>query len=76
MNVKGNVELTVNTDDDEIFTTIKIFGWDLWRIFRDEKKNILKIILKKDGIFREFKADIEYPHNQTEEGVKEWTKKN
>jgi len=52
--VKGNVELTVNTDEDEIFTTIKIFGWDLWRVFRDDKKEIIKIVLQKDNKFKEF----------------------
>lgn len=57
---------------DELFTigediyegkglpTVKIFGWNVWRVFRDEDKNILKIVLEKDGIFKEFKADIEY----------------
>ena len=54
IDVKGNVELTVNTDDTEIFTTIKIFGWDLWRVFRDDKKEMIKIILHKDNEFKEF----------------------
>ncbi len=52
--VKGNVDLTIGTDKNDIFTTIKIFGWDLWRVFRDEDKNILKIVLKKGNEFRAF----------------------
>ena len=31
-----------------------IYGWELYRVFRDKDKNILKIVLEKDGIFREF----------------------
>ena len=32
----------------------KIFGWNIYRVFRDADKNILKIILEKDGIYKEF----------------------
>ena len=35
-------------------TCVKIFDWNVWRVFRDEDKNILKIILEKDGITKEF----------------------
>jgi len=45
----------IGTDDEtEIFTTIKIFGWDLFRVFRDVDKNIIKIILKRGNHFKEF----------------------
>lgn len=37
-----------------------IYGWDLYRVFRDEKKNIIKIVLKKDNVFREFSFDIQH----------------
>jgi len=66
-------DFSMHTDDEtEIFTTVKIFGWDLFRVFRDAEKNIIKIVLQKDGVFREFKVDIKSPHNQTEEGIKKW----
>ena len=49
------------TDDEtEIFTTIKIFGWHLFRVFRDSKKNIIKIVLKKGNDFREFTPETNY----------------
>ncbi len=45
----------IGTDDEnEIFTTIKIFGWNLFRVFRDEDKNIIKIVLKRGNYFKEF----------------------
>jgi len=45
----------MQTDDEtEIFTTIKIFGWDLYRVFRDSNNNIIKIVLKRDNYFKEF----------------------
>lgn len=45
----------IGTDDEnEIFTTIKIFGWDLFRVFRDANKNIIKIVLKRGNYFKEF----------------------
>ncbi len=34
--------------------SVKIFDWSVYRVFRDEEKNILKIVLEKDGIFQEF----------------------
>lgn len=40
------------SDHEEI--SASIYGWDLYRVFRDEDKNIIKIVLEKDGIFREF----------------------
>ena len=36
-----------------------IFGWELYRVFRDEKKNIIRIVLVKDNIVREFTFDGE-----------------
>lgn len=44
------------TDYDE-FVTVKIFGHNIHRIFRDDKKNIICIVLEKDGVYREFKYD-------------------
>lgn len=35
-------------------TCVKIYDWNVWRVFRDEDKNILKIVLEKDSLFREF----------------------
>jgi len=38
----------IGTDDEnEIFTTIKIFGWDLFRVSRNKNKNIVRLELKK-----------------------------
>lgn len=34
-----------------------IFGWEVYRVFRDEEKNIICIVLIKDGLFREFKVN-------------------
>ena len=47
---------TIGEDSYEgkTYPTVKIFGWDVWRVFRDDKKNILKIVLNKDGLFKEF----------------------
>ena len=36
-----------------------IFGWELYRVYRDEKKNIIKIQLVKDNIVRDFTFDGE-----------------
>ncbi len=36
--------------------TANIYGWELYRVFRDEHKNILKIVLLKDNVFKEFSA--------------------
>ncbi len=52
--------LVLDHDEDEIFTTIKIFGWDLWRVFKDNKKEIIKIVLKKGNDFREFTHETNY----------------
>ena len=40
------------SDHKEI--SASIYGWDLYRVFRDEKKNIIKIVLEKDNAFREY----------------------
>ncbi len=47
-------ECHTNVDEEELYLTAKIFGHDIWRVFRDEKKNIIKIILKKGNEFVEF----------------------
>jgi len=39
--------------------SVNIFGWELYRVFRDEKKNIIRIVLVKDNIVREFTFDGE-----------------
>lgn len=37
------------------FVEVKLFGHDIYRIFRDDKKNILKIVLKNpEGKLLEF----------------------
>ena len=33
---------------------VKIFDWNLFRVFRDQKDNIIQIVLEKDSVFREF----------------------
>ena len=61
-----NESLKYNTTD-ELFTidikidksgksyqTVKLFDWDIYRVFRDVDRKILKIILSKDNIFKEF----------------------
>ncbi len=54
-------DFSMHTDDEtEIFATVKIFGWDLFRVFRDADKNIIKIVLKKDNLFLEFVPDHTY----------------
>jgi hypothetical protein len=45
--------------EDPPMLETKIFGWDVWRVYRDSKKNILKIVLKNKNRFREF----EYVNN-------------
>ena len=52
--MKGNF-LPIDKDDDTPIISVQIFGWDIYRIFRDEDKNIIAIVLMKDGVFREFK---------------------
>lgn len=47
-------KLVLDHDEDEIFTTIKIFGWNLFRVFRDSKGEMICIVLEKDGLFKEF----------------------
>ena len=42
-------------DEDRVLLTAKIFGHDIYRVFRDDKSNIIKIILKKGDEFFEFK---------------------
>ncbi len=34
--------------------SVKIYDWNVYRIFRDSNENILKIILEKDNAFREY----------------------
>ena len=36
-----------------------IYGWELYRVYRDEHKKIIKIELVKDNIVREFTFDGE-----------------
>ena len=36
-----------------------IYGWELYRVYRDEKKLIIKVELVKDNIVREFTFDGE-----------------
>ncbi len=41
-------DFSMHTDDEnEIFATVKIFGWDLWRVYRNKNKNITRLELKK-----------------------------
>ena len=40
--------------EDPPFFGVQLFGWDIYRIFRDENKEMIKIILVRDGIFHEF----------------------
>ena len=33
---------------------VEIFGWAVHRVFRDDKKEMIKIVLHKDNEFKEF----------------------
>jgi len=35
-------------------TAIQIFGWNLFRVFRDDKQEMICIVLEKNGLFKEF----------------------
>ena len=35
-------------------TSIQVFGWNLFRVFRDDKQEMICIVLEKDGLFKEF----------------------
>jgi len=58
--VKYNITDELFTIDNKIddkghaYQTVKLFDWDIYRVFRDEDKNILKIILSKNNVFKEF----------------------
>lgn len=47
-----NTSQEVELERDELLS-IKIYGWELYRVFRDEQKNILKMVFTKDGVFME-----------------------
>ena len=40
--------------EEESMLGVQLFGWDVFRIFRDSDKNMIKIVLKKGNEFREF----------------------
>ncbi len=58
---KGEKEMSKHKDgiinddyDPPFFSGVQIFGWDIFRAFRDKNKEIIKLILVKDGIFHEY----------------------
>ncbi len=46
-------------EEDPPFFGVQLFGWDIFRIFRDESKEMIKIVLHKDNEFKEF-TNINY----------------
>ena len=42
------------SEEDPPFFGVQIFGWDVFRAFRDKNKEIIKLVLVKDGIFHEY----------------------
>ena len=46
-------------EEDPPFFGVQLFGWDIFRIFRDEDKEMIKIVLHKDNEFKEF-TNINY----------------
>ncbi len=50
-----NKELNIEEDPEVI--GVQIFGWNVWRVFRDEHKNMIKIVLRKGNRTMEFSKD-------------------
>lgn len=48
------VEETKLMNNPPFFSGVQIFGWDIFRAFRDKNGEIIKLILMKDGIFHEY----------------------
>jgi len=44
----------MSEDEDPPFFGVQLFGWDIFRIFRDENKEMIKIVLHKGNEFKEF----------------------
>lgn len=51
-------------------TLVKIYDWNVWRVFRDNSQNILKIVLEKDGLYRAFAFEDQDDKRVGDERVK------
>lgn len=51
------IELSMGSTDGHTPVIIKIFGWNLYRIWRDELGQTIAITLEKDGMYRDYKWD-------------------
>jgi len=44
----------MSKEQEPPFFGVQLFGWDIFRIFRDNEGEMLCIVLEKDGLFKEF----------------------
>lgn len=57
--IEESLKNSANFITDDPMIGAQIFGWEIYMVFRDEEKNIIKIILHKNGIFKSFVHDGE-----------------